>query len=88
MVTSTSTVKFTNRFSDGTDFTLSLGTFDPESLDSDEIKAGVIEFNQKIGDATYPDYADYPNLLLSKNGATWSRINRVQIVTSAREFLF
>lgn len=88
MVTSTSVVKFTSRFADGTDFTLSLGTFDPESLDSDDIKAGVIEFNQKIGDPTYPDYADYPNLLLSKNGAAWSRINRVQIVTSAREFLF
>lgn len=88
MVTATSNVKFTNAFADGTTFVLTLGTFDPESVDTDAVKAGVIEFNQKIGDPNYPDFADYPDLMLSKTGAKWNRINRVQVITAAREYLF
>ncbi len=88
MIATTATVKYTNNFTDGTSYSLTLGTFDPESLDAESIKAGVIEFNQKMGDPTYPDFADYPNLMLSKTGATWQRIGRVQITTSARQYLF
>lgn len=81
----TTVVKYTNTFEDGSNYTLTIGDFDPYKIDSDTIKDGVIELNQNMGTGTY---ANYPDMLLSKTGAQWRRISRVQLITTNRTYLF
>lgn len=83
----TSVVKFTNLFEDATEYTMTVGTFDPMSLDSEVIKENVMAVNAGMGKEG-TQYENYPNYLVSENGTKWTRINRVQIVTTERTYLF
>ena len=83
-----SVVKFTNVFEDGSEMDITVGEISPTASALMSIKAKVMEFNEKIGDERYPDFVDFPDLMVSKTGAKWKRIDKVQIITTQRNYIF
>lgn len=83
-----SVVKFTNVFEDGSEMDITVGEISPTASALMSIKSKVMEFNSKIGKEDFPDFADFPNLMVSKTGAKWKRIDKVQIITTQRNYIF
>lgn len=85
----TGVVKFTAVFEDGTEQVITVGEIDPEEAQTalSALKARVINFNQNIG-VEGSDYEDYPSYMVSKGGANWKKIGRVQLVITERDYIF